>query len=193
MNKKVLVFLGHPDKDTRSGTFADEYEAGAKSAGYEVRRVNIGDLQFDPILHKGYKEIQELEPDLKKTQEDIKWADHIALFYPNWFVSMPALLKGFFDRTWLPGFAFHFKPGSYGSWDRLLKGKSADVFITMDAPPWAERMMFGDYSNEIRKGIFGFAGIAPVRITKIGHMKNMPDDKLAFWKKKIRKHGSRAW
>jgi len=102
-------------------------------------------------------------------------------------------LKGFFDRTWLPGFAFHFKPGSYGSWDRLLKGKSADVFITMDAPPWAERMMFGDYSNEIRKGIFGFAGIAPVRITKIGHMKNMPDDKLAFWKKKIRKHGSRAW
>ena len=192
-SKKVLVFLGHPDKETRCGSFADAYEEGAREAGHEVKRINLGDLNFDPILHHGYKEIQELEPDLKMAQEHIKWADHIALFYPNWFITMPALLKGFFDRAWLPGFAYHFLPGHYGKWERLLKGRSADVFITMDAPPIVERLLFGDYSNEIRKGIFGFSGIAPVRVTKIGPMKDLSDARRQKWKAKMRKLGSEAW
>lgn len=193
MTKKVLVFLGHPDKDTRCGSFADAYEAGAKEAGYEVRRINLGDLKFDPILHMGYKVVQELEPDLMMAQEAIKWADHIALFYPNWFITMPALLKGFFDRAWTPGFAYHFLPGHYSGWQRLLKGRSADVVITMDAPPLVERYMFGDYSNEIRKGIFGFAGIAPVYITKVGPMRDITEEGKAKWRAKMKKMGARAW
>src|SRR3990167_320914 len=77
MAKKIYILLGHPDKETLSGHFADIYEQEAKAAGHEVRRTNIGDLSFDPILHKGYKVIQELEPDLLKVQEDMRWAEHL--------------------------------------------------------------------------------------------------------------------
>jgi len=179
---KIYILLGHPDKDTYCGAIADHYEKGAKLAGHEVVRSNIGDLKFDPILHKGYKVIQELEPDLKKVQENFKWADHIVIIYPNWFISLPALLKGLFDRMWLPGFAYHFHPHSL-RWHKLLKGKTARVIITMDGYPILERIFMGDYTNEISKGILGFAGIS-VNVSKIGPLKIYSDVK----KKDILEH-----
>ena len=72
MTKKILVLLGHPDADTYSGAMATTYETAAREAGHDVTRLNIGELQFDPILHKGYKEIQPLEPDLLRVQDAIR-------------------------------------------------------------------------------------------------------------------------
>ena len=74
--------MGNPDTDTMSGYFAGVYRDAATAAGHEVRYTNLVDMKFDPLLHKGYKVIQELEPDLVKIQEDIKWADHFVVVYP---------------------------------------------------------------------------------------------------------------
>lgn len=188
--KKILVFLGHPDKETKCGSFADAYEAGAREAGHEVERVNIGDLQFDPILHKGYKVIQQLEPDLKMVQEKIKWCEHFVLFYPAWWSTMPALLKGFFDRAWLPMFAFHFH--KHLGWDGLLKGRTASVYVTSDSHPLIARFLFGDTTNEIRKCILWFAGFRRIRINKIGPLKNISAPKLQKWQESFKKCGKKA-
>lgn len=175
--KKVFVLLGHTDSETFSGALTDAYEKGARAAGHQVERINVGDLHFDPVLHKGYKVIQELEPDLKRVQETIKWADHIAIFYPNWWGTMPAYLKGMFDRMYLPGFAFRFRKES-ALWDKLLKGKSACVYITMNTNPLLAQFFWGDNSNEIRRNILEFAGISPVRLVKIGPVEKMAKEKL---------------
>lgn len=194
MNKKIFILLGHPDKDTKCGSFADAYESGAKAAGHEVRRVNLGELKFDPILHLGYKVIQPLEPDLVMVQDNIKWSEHFVVFYPSWWSTMPALLKGLFDRIWIPGFAFRFKKEGYMAgmfWQKLLKGRTAKVYVTSDSHPFLARFIFGDTTNEIKKCVLWFAGFS-VRIKKIGPLKFVTENGLKKWRGKFEKWGSRA-
>lgn len=183
--------MGHPDADTMSGALATAYEDGARDGGHEVRRVNVGDLKFDPILHKGYKVIQSLEPDLLKAQEDIKWADHIVVIYPNWWGTMPALLKGFFDRAFVPGFAFKFHKVDLG-WDGLLRGRTGRVIITMDTHPFHTRLLFGDFTNELRRAILMFCGVRPVRLSTIGPLPRMSDTKKKAILKKVQSFGRKA-
>ena len=193
--KKIFILLGHPDASALSASFADSYESGAKEAGHEVRRLNLGELSFDPILHKGYKERQELEPDLLKIQENIKWAEHFVVFYPSWWSTMPALLKGMFDRIWMPHFAFHFKPTGFGAgyiWYRLLKGRTARVFVTSDSHPLAARFIFGDTTKEIRKCILWFAGFH-ARVKKIGPLKFAPSGRIDKWRRKFKNWGRSAY
>lgn len=190
-SKKVFILLGHPDADSLNGTLASEYEKGAFDAGHEVRRQNIGEMNFDPVLHHGYKVRQELEPDLVAFQENVRWADHFVIFYPSWWSTMPAILKGLIDRSWMPGFAYHFMEGGY-SWKRLLKGKSASVFITSDTQPQLQYLIFGDTTNELRKGVLWFSGFFPIRVRKFGYLKHLGPWRREYIKKRVYKLGIKA-
>lgn len=196
-HKKIVVLLGHPnaDADTLSYEVATVYEEAAKKAGHEVRRFNLGELEFDPILHKGYKVIQELEPDLRLMQEAIKWADHLVVIYPNWWCTMPALLKGLFDRFWLPGFAFNMRKHNDGSpaagWIKRMNGKTARVFVLSGTHPFFIWMLFGDYTNEIKNGILWFAGFK-VKVSRFGPTDHSPAWKAHEWLRKAGKLGKLA-
>lgn len=187
--KKVLLILGHPDKESFGGSLANSYKTGALKAGAEVHELNLGDLDFDAILHRGYKEIQALEPDLVRAQELIKWAEHLVFVYPTWWATMPALLKGFLDRTLLPGFAFKYRENSL-LWDKYLTGRSARLIITMDAPRWYNFLVYGDPGQKaMKRGTLQFCGINPVKITTIGGVKLMKPEQIKKWLEKAEKIG----
>lgn len=192
VKERVLILFGHTDTKTFIGALADKYESGARDAGYEVRRVNIGALVFDPVMYKGYKEVQELEPDLATLQKDILWCNHFVLFYPMWWGGMPAKLKGMFDRAFHPGFAFKYKNKETLFWEKLLKGRRATVFITMDSPPLFARFFVGNNVNEIRRNILKFCGFSPVRVHEIGSVKLMSDKKRERVKEKLYRVGQRG-
>jgi len=139
--KKILVILGHPDNTSFCHSLAQAYVSGAKESGLEVREIKLGELKFDPVLWNGYQKIQELEPDLVEAQKLIQWSNHLVFIYPNWWGAMPALMKGFFDRAFLPGFAFKYRENS-SLWDKLLLGRTAHLMITMDTPAWYYRWIF---------------------------------------------------
>ena len=181
MGKKTLVILGHPNTESFCGALFRAYIDGAKTNGSEVREIKIGELKFDPVLWKGYNEIQELEADLVESQELIQWADHIVFVYPTWWGAMPSIMKGFFDRTFLPGFAFKYRDNSQ-FWDKLLTGRSAHLLVTMDTPSWYYRWIYNRPGhNEMKKTILGFCGIKVNRISEFSPIKGSSQEKREKW------------
>lgn len=193
--KRIFILLGHPSTDCLSARLASAYEKGARDAGHQVRRTNLGQLSFDPILHKGYRVIQQLEPDLLKVQEDIRWCDHFVVVYPNWWGSMPALLKGMFDRMWLPGFAFQYRKDREGKntfgWRKLLKGRTARVIIPTGNSPFLIWLVFGSFTSTIRWGILWYAGFR-TRVSAIAPSETAPEWKVASWLSRMQSFGKRA-
>jgi NAD(P)H dehydrogenase (quinone) len=194
-SKKIFILLGHPDKRGVCGALADAYEQSAREAGHEVQRLNIGEMQFDPILHLGYRAIQELEPDLKKFQELVHWADHFVIVHPIWWTGMPALLKGLFDRAWLPGSAFRYMKMKNGRnsmfWHRLFRGKTARLIVTSGTPPLLVRLLPGNVNAQLKWGILWFAGFS-VRTKWFGPAENVPEEKKAKWIGIVKEFGRRS-
>jgi putative NADPH-quinone reductase len=184
MPRKVLVILGQPQRESFGGALAEAYAQGARAAGAEVRELYLGELAFDPT--PSAPQADGLEPDLRRAQEAIMWAEHLVFVYPIWWGTIPALLKGFIERTFLPGFAVNFRQGS-ALWDRLLKGRSARLIVTMNTPPWFYRWVFGQPGHRtMKRTILGFCGIRPVRITELGPIKDSTAEQRAKWLERVR-------
>lgn len=170
---KIYLLLGHPDGASFNGALADAYEEEARAQGHAVRRQDLGALAFDPVLHHGYGEIQPLEPDLRAAQANIEWCEHWVVIYPVWWGSVPALLKGFFDRVLLPEFAFRYHDDD-PMWDKLLKGRSGHVITTSDGPNlWTLLAYRNSDIAAVKTATMGFCGFKPVKVTRFGRIKDL--------------------
>ncbi|MCG2777653.1 MAG: NAD(P)H-dependent oxidoreductase [Desulfobacterales bacterium] len=189
--KKILIVQGNPDKNSFCDALAEAYKKVAFDANAEVKEINIREIEFNPNLAFGYKKRVELEQGLIESQHLIKWADHLVFVYPTWWGTMPALLKGFIDRVFLPGFGFQYRDDSVW-WDKLLKGKSARLIVTMDTPPWYFRLIYGQPGHKaMKKSTLGFCGIKPVRISSIGPVKHSKKSKRISWLTQVQKLGEK--
>ena len=192
MGKRIAVWVGHPRENSLAGALADRYQAAAGSAGAETRRINLHDMQFDPDLSYGYHQRKDLEPCLEEWRENILWADHLAWFYPQWWGGMPAKMKGVLDRAFLPGFAMNYHTDDPW-WDKLLKGRSADVFITADAPDFFDRLAYGSPAkHQVINLVLKFSGVSPVRCSQFGPVKTAKPQKIERWLDKAAGRGKAA-
>ena len=192
MTSRIFIWVGHPRKDSLSHAMADAYRRGAESGGSEIRQMNLRDMDFDPDLEEGYHSRKTLEPCLEEWRNNIKWASHICWVYPVWWGGMPAKMKGVIDRAFLPGFAMDYPEGKI-FWDRLLKGRSADVLLTSDAPPWFDQISNGrPAKNQAVNAILKFSGIKPVKTLQVGTVKTASDSKINKWIDQAEKRGFAA-
>ena len=169
MTKRILIILGHPARARQSFSeaLAVAYQNGAQRTGHEVQLVNIARLNFDPILHEGYQGNQPPELDITDAQQKIRWAEHVVFIYPMWGYMIPALLKGFFERTFTPGFAYAEK-SSNPLKSGLLIGKSARIIQTTGMPSLVYRLLYRAHGAKALKSMLKFCGIASVCITYFG-------------------------
>ncbi|MTB49794.1 NAD(P)H-dependent oxidoreductase [Lewinella sp. W8] len=192
MPKNILLLVGHPDEESYNFALADAYAAGVASTGAHLRRINIRELDFNPNLAFGYRKRTELEPDLVAAWDAIQWADHLVWVYPVWWGSLPAIMKGFIDRLFLPGFAFQKREGSLARWDKLLRGRTARLISTMDQPTWYYRLVYARPTYHAMKQLtMQFTGVRRVKSTAIGPIRLSSDAFRAKWLGRVEALGVR--
>ncbi|CAM3831474.1 MULTISPECIES: NAD(P)H-dependent oxidoreductase [Pseudoalteromonas] len=186
MKKRILVIDANPKQGSFCDALANAYKQGCASES-EVHSLSLNAMVFEADLSYGYDSEQLLEPDLVEFQAQLQWAEHIVLVIPVWWGGLPAKFKGLIDRTFLPGFAFKYQPNKTIP-DKLLKGRTAEVVLTLDTPPWYYRYFQGNpVSKQLKHTILGFSGIKVLNTTYIGPIISSTPEQRAHWLKKMAK------
>lgn len=193
--KRIYILNGHPAETSLNRTLAEAYGEAAREAGHEVRLTHIHDLKFDPDYgFGGYVNQKPLETGLEKVMADIEWSDHLVLTTPMWWGSLPAKLKGLFDRAFLPGRAFDTRNPSWtGLPAPLLKGRTGRVIMTSDTPGWFMQLAYKSAMiYQLKRQILGFVGIKPARVIHFSGASHPKPGAVEKWVSKVRKFGVAA-
>ena len=192
MATRIAIIDGHPDRDRSHfvHALADAYADGAKEAGHDVRMVTVAELDF-PILRSPAEWMeQRIPPGLADAAEAIAWAEHLVLLYPLWLGDVPALFKGFLEQVARPGTAFRHR--GRGLPEKLWKGRSARVTVTMGMPGLFYRLVYRAHSlKSLERNILKFVGVKPVRSTIIGMVEGSGETR-ADWLAHVHKLGEGA-
>ena len=191
MINKILIINGHPDNKSYNYALSKKYAKAAENTGAEVNFINITELNFVPFF-KGFDKELNLEDDLIKAQNRIKEAKHLVFIFPIWWATMPALLKSFIERTFVPGFAGQSKnKREFRQWANFLAGKTARIIITMDSPPLYYIFKVKNPAYNALKDILNFCGIKSIKKTYIGPVKVANDEQLQRWLRKVERLGKK--
>lgn len=191
MPKHIAIILGHPDP--AGGHFchalADAYADGASGAGHTVSRIDISRLDFPLLRTKEDFERGNPPSAISEAQDVIREADHLLIVYPLWHGTMPALLKGFIEQVFRPGFTLEHRDGKWPV--KLLAGRSARIVVTMGMPAMVYRWFYFAHSlRSLERNVLRFCGIKPVRENLFGMIDGADDAKRRKWLEKMRSLGA---
>lgn len=191
---RILIIQGHPDAahEHFGDALAARYLEGARAAGHEAELLRVAELEF-PLIRSKEDWGEGVPPDdIRAAQAKLARAEHVVILYPLWLGTMPAMLKGFLEQLFRPGFAIS-DPEPGKPWRKRLAGKSARVIVTMGMPGFVYRWFFHAHSlKSLKRNILHFVGIKPVRATVIGNIEGMSDSARAAWLERIAALGRAA-
>ncbi len=184
MGRRVVLIQGHPDP--AGGHFchalADAYAQGAAEGGHAVARIEVAALDFPLLRSKEDYEHGQAPPAIAAAQATLAQGDHLVFFYPLWMGDMPALLKGFLEQAFRPGFAFGPQQADGNRAGGGLRGRSAHVVVTMGMPAPIYRWYYRAHSlQSFRRNILAFAGVKPVRNSLVGMVEALGPAGQARW------------
>jgi NAD(P)H dehydrogenase (quinone) len=171
----ALVIDGHPDARSLTAALAQRYAAGHGDA----RVLALRDLDFDPNLRFGYRERMTLEPDLVEAKHALQSADTVVIATPLWWGSVPALLKGFFDRALLPQQEYRYT--KLGLVEGLLPARNGRLLLLADTPWYFVPFTGLPAQTHVARGTMRFCGIRSVRTHRMLGVKEASSATITRW------------
>ena len=139
---KCLVVIAHPVNDSLCHYLAGQTIDHLQGKGYDTNVVDLYRLAFQPALTS-----QERQSyyggafDNRLVEEQISLlieAESLVLVFPTWWFGFPAILKGWVDRVWAPGYAFDHEQSLGAIKPRLANLKEVNVVTTLGSPWWID-------------------------------------------------------
>lgn len=142
---KHLIVVAHPSPDSFTLGLVRAYASELERLGHSQNTRDLYRMGFDPVLTTSellpINADHPVSADVAQAQDDIREADVLAVFYPLWWLSMPAMMKGYIDRVFARGFAYESRNGNVHG---LLTGKKA-VLVTISGAPLPLLVESGDW------------------------------------------------
>ena len=139
MTRALLVHC-HPRPDSFTAAVRDVVLERLDAAGAEARLTDLYARGFEPALseaeHRAYEGGPAEGSDVAGDCEDLGWCDTLIFTYPTWTYGPPAMLKGWLDRTLLPGVAFHMPGEGQNIRPGLTHVRRLAAFTTCGASRW---------------------------------------------------------
>ncbi|MFH0870590.1 MAG: NAD(P)H-dependent oxidoreductase [archaeon] len=184
----ALIIYAHPQTGGFCEAILEETKSVLAAKNIHTEIIDLYALNYNPVLledehySRGNKNISQQTASF---QEMIKKSDYLVFIYPIWWGTMPAILKGFFDRTMVSGFAYTYS----GKMPQgLLKGKKAVVMFTSGGPEiYYNIIKQGRSKKHITKDILAFCGVK-AKAYQLGSANHFDDKE----KEKVKKFVGKA-
>lgn len=133
--KNITVIYAHPDESSFNAAILQQTLTQLENTGFCCSVIDLYQENYNPVLSKAEMKGEHSAITLQH-QQTIKDAQGIIFIFPVWWFRAPAILEGFIDKTFVPRFAYRFKPifGKYGLPIPLLQDKKVLALITHGAP-----------------------------------------------------------
>ncbi len=170
---KYLIIGSHPYNGSFAAGLTERIKGVLTENSHEVKHIDLVADGFNPVMTgedlRLWGQGQFADKLVGKYKAMIENADVLVFPFPIWWGIMPAVLKGFFDKVFLPGFTY--KYGEQGQLVGLMTDKKAVVISTMETP----NDVFNSYFNNpiegaLIKDTLGTCGIEVIRHFAIDHI-----------------------
>jgi len=158
----ILVIYSHPNPKSFNHAVLTEVVRIGEAQGAEVVVRDLYELNFQPVLSGeelvGHSAEGNISLDVLKEQEYITRASCILFVFPIWWFGLPAILKGYIERVFSYGFAYHMGPEGI---EGLLKTKKVGIVNTTGGTgdQYVGRGLDKAVLKTIDDGIFRFCGM----------------------------------
>ena len=120
---------------------------------HQVIATDLYRERFSPVMteaeRRSYYQPSYAGDEVAPLVQQLRQADGIIFCFPHWWFSMPAMLKGYFDRVWAPGMAFTHDLDGGRIKPLLTNIKLFGVVTTYGSPWWITRIVMQDPGRKV--------------------------------------------
>ena len=152
----ALIVYCHPNSESFSKAVLEQVMETLKLQKISFELLDLYEDDFQPVLTKSelesYLDVSCNQQGLERHISALRRCDTLIFVYPTWWYGLPAMIKGWLDRVFVPGAAFKLtEDGAIRP--NLQNIKKLAVFTTCGAPGWLSFLMGTPGKKTILRGV----------------------------------------